>query len=235
MDLLATSMGEVGAHSLEFITVIRLVLAAVCGGILGVERMIKGRPAGLKTFSLVCMGATLVMSTNQYLFLFITNRSGDISRLAAQVISGIGFLGAGTIIVTGANQVKGLTTAAALWVTATIGIAIGSGYYLGAILGTVLVFIISRMFSILDDQITKRSRYMTINAEIKSEEGLLALMELLTEHGLTIKGLSRKNEGTWYKGDIYVLIDLDFGKRGDHQSTLEQIRKLKDIRFVQEL
>lgn len=235
MDLLATSMGEVGAHSLEFITVIRLVLAAVCGGILGVERMIKGRPAGLKTFSLVCMGATLVMSTNQYLFLFITNRSGDISRLAAQVISGIGFLGAGTIIVTGANQVKGLTTAAALWVTATIGIAIGSGYYLGAILGTVLVFIISRMFSILDDQITKRSRYMTINAEIKSEEGLLKLMEFLTDHDITIKGLSRKNEGTWYKGDIYVLIDLDFGKRGDHQGTLAQIRKLGDIRFVQEL
>ena len=86
------------------------------------ERELKGRPAGMKTFSLVCIGAAMVMITNEYIINTVSDGNGDIGRLAAQVISGIGFLGAGTIIVTGNNQIRGLTTAAALWVTAAMGI-----------------------------------------------------------------------------------------------------------------
>ena len=128
VDLLL-GLGEMSEESFMGSVLIRLVCAAVCGGIIGFERGLKGRPAGLKTFSLVCIGATMVMVTNEYIIEYVSGGSGDPARLAAQVISGIGFLGAGTIMVTGANQVKGLTTAAALWVTAAIGITIGSGFY----------------------------------------------------------------------------------------------------------
>ena len=142
--------------------VVRLLVAAVSGGIVGFERGLKGRPAGLKTFSLVCIGAAMVMVTNEYIMLFISGGSGDAARMAAQVISGIGFLGAGTIMVTGANQVKGLTTAAALWVTAALGIMIGTGFYFGAVAGTVVVCGFSRLYTLLDRVVTGNSRYMKL-------------------------------------------------------------------------
>lgn len=93
--------------------VFRLVLSVLIGGILGFERGLKNRPAGLRTYVLVCVGATIVMLTNQYIYQ--NAGTGDPVRMGAQVISGIGFLGAGTIMVTPHNQIKGLTTAAGLW------------------------------------------------------------------------------------------------------------------------
>ena len=105
---------------------VRLMLSLVCGGILGVERGRKKRPAGFRTYMLVCMGAALVMITNQYIV--EVYGGSDPARMGAQVISGIGFLGAGTIIVTGRNRVKGLTTAAGLWAAACVGLSLGIGF-----------------------------------------------------------------------------------------------------------
>lgn len=127
-----------------------LVMAAVCGGLIGTEREIKARPAGIKTFSLVCVGAAMVMTTNEYIYINIAGATGDAARMGAQVISGIGFLGAGTIMVTSNNRVRGLTTAAALWVTASIGIAIGTHFYTGAVIGTVLILGASSVTNIID-------------------------------------------------------------------------------------
>ena len=102
-------MGLTGDTTESFLisVLVRLFCAAICGGIIGFERGLKGRPAGLKTFSLVCIGATMVMVTNEYIMIYVSGGSGDAARMAAQVISGIGFLGAGTIMVTGANRSKG--------------------------------------------------------------------------------------------------------------------------------
>src|SRR5690554_4598709 len=103
----------------------------VAGGILGLDREFKNRPAGLRTFMLVCIASTLVMITNQYVLEVYSHLNIDPTRMGAQVISGIGFLGVGTIIVTRRNHVKGLTTAAGLWASACIGLAIGIGFYSG--------------------------------------------------------------------------------------------------------
>ena len=112
-------------------TVVRLALALLLGGMLGIERGRKRRPAGLRTYMIVCIASSLVMITSQYMAeVFGT---GDPARMGAQVISGIGFLGAGTIMIT-SRQVKGLTTAAGLWAAACIGLAVGIGFYAGAIL-----------------------------------------------------------------------------------------------------
>ena len=116
--------------------VLRILLAILLGGIIGMERGMKNRPAGLRTYMLVCLGACIVMLTNQYVYQ--TYGVGDPVRMGAQVISGIGFLGAGTIIVTSRNQIKGLTTAAGLWASACVGLAVGIGLYEVAILGSSL-------------------------------------------------------------------------------------------------
>ena len=122
---------------------LRLLLAMLFGGLIGLERVRKRRPAGFRTYMLVCMGAALTVILSQYEFYMVTHEwtelaaeiglRTDVSRFGAQVINGIGFLGAGTIIVTGKQEVKGLTTAAGLWASACMGLAIGAGGSLLAI------------------------------------------------------------------------------------------------------
>ncbi|MBB6215691.1 putative Mg2+ transporter-C (MgtC) family protein [Anaerosolibacter carboniphilus] len=127
--------------------IIRLSLSCLLGGLIGIERESLNRPAGFRTHILVCIGSTLIMLVNLYLFQsYKTYANIDPARLGAQVISGIGFLGAGTIIREG-SSVKGLTTAAGLWAVAGIGIAIGSGFYMGAIATTVIVLVTLIIFS----------------------------------------------------------------------------------------
>ena len=135
----------INLHELNIWTImLRLGLSLLLGSIVGTERGVKNRPAGLRTYSLVCLGSALIMLTNQY----ITEQYGvgDPTRMASQVISGIGFLGAGTILVTDRNKVSGLTTAAGLWTVASIGLAVGAGFYMGAIVGAVLLFTVMGYF-----------------------------------------------------------------------------------------
>lgn len=117
---------------------IRILAAVLFGGILGIERGMKNRPAGLRTYMLVCIGACVVMLVNQYVYQVY--HTGDPVRMGAQVISGIGFLGAGTIVVTPHNQIRGLTTAAGLWAAACVGLALGLGLYEIALAGGAAVF-----------------------------------------------------------------------------------------------
>ena len=137
------------AQNVLWVTLLRLSVALFCGGAIGLERGKKRRPAGFRTHMLVCIGAALAMLISQYLSMMETTfwvslvspnaPKTDLSRLGAQVINGIGFLGAGTIMVRNHSRVTGLTTAAGLWTTACIGLAIGAGFYWVAILAFVVV------------------------------------------------------------------------------------------------
>ena len=150
--------------------VLRVVLAVLAGGILGLERGRKRHPAGLRTYILVCLGATLVMMTNQYIYQQFSTR--DPARLGAQVISGIGFLGAGTIILTGRGQIKGLTTAAGLWAAACSGLAIGIGFYEGAILTTILILFAELVFSKLELRILDHAPEVNLYMEYTDKAAL---------------------------------------------------------------
>ena len=118
--------------------VIRLLITVICGTVIGLERSAKNRPAGFRTHILVCLSGSVAAVTGHYLVLCL-HLPADLTRLSGQVITGLGFIGMGTIIVTKKMSIKGLTTAAGLWTTGIIGIAIGSGFYEGGILGTILV------------------------------------------------------------------------------------------------
>ena len=131
---------------------VRMLLAVLCGGIIGIERAYKRRPAGFRTHILICLGAAITTLTSQYLYLNLHYYT-DMARLGAQVVAGIGFIGAGTIVVTRQQRVKGLTTAAGLWASAIIGLAIGGGFYEGALLATALVFFAESALSRLEYRI----------------------------------------------------------------------------------
>jgi len=134
--------------------IIRIILVIACAGIIGYDRDTHGAPAGFRTHILVCLGAMIVMSTGQYAALYYNT---DITRLGAQVVSGIGFLGAGSIIVN-KRHITGLTTAAGLWASACIGLAIGIGFYEGALLGTVAVYFTERFLRRVSKQIKMKSK-----------------------------------------------------------------------------
>lgn len=126
---------------------VRLLLATVLSGLIGFERESRGRAAGLRTHILVCIGSALAMLTSIYMFdIYRGVATVDPTRIAAQVITGVGFLGAGTILRSGAT-VKGLTTAASLWAVAGIGLAVGCGFYSAAVISTILVVVTLVVFS----------------------------------------------------------------------------------------
>lgn len=136
IDQICETLRELNIWSIAF----RILLALIFGGCIGLERGYHGRAAGLRTHILVCLGATLAAMTGVY-EVGILGFDADPMRVAAQVISGIGFLGVGTIIVRNRSQVTGLTTAAGLWATGSIGIAVGIGFYIAAFLAFLVVFL----------------------------------------------------------------------------------------------
>jgi len=166
---------------------LRLVTACILGGIIGFEREHLHRPAGLRTHILVCVGSALVMITSEFIyFRYSAKVNVDPARLGAQVISGIGFLGAGTIIKEGIS-VKGLTTAASLWAVSCIGIAIGIGFYSGAFIATVIIFLILVFIKKTQRTIVaQKNTRLFVHTQLKRGE-VNDLSKLIQDMGVTIK------------------------------------------------
>ena len=211
---------------------LRLMLAVICGGVVGLERGGKNRPAGFRTYMLVCMGSTLVMLVSEYMYL-VYGTSTDIMRMGAQVISGIGFLGAGTIIVTSKMKVKGLTTAAGLWSVACMGIAIGIGYYSAAIISCVMIFVLLSVFRVVETKIGQKSRYINLYLELKNIQYLGNVLNQIKKSDLKIVNLeiTRANDD-W--GKVVILLELFSTKRKMHDEYLSSIGEIEGVIHVEE-
>ncbi len=164
---------------------LRLLLALLCGGLIGMERAYKHRPAGFRTHILICLGASMTTLTSQYLYL-ILHYYTDMARLGAQVIAGIGFIGAGTIIVTRHNRVTGLTTAAGLWASAIVGLALGGGFYEGGILATAFILFAEIFFSRLEFFLLEHSPELNLYLEYRDQPSLDAVIDLLEQKHITV-------------------------------------------------
>lgn len=212
---------------------VRLVLSLLCGGILGVERGRKKRPAGFRTYMLVCMGATLVMITNQY----ITEVYGgtDPARMGAQVISGIGFLGAGTIIVTGRNRVKGLTTAAGLWAAACVGLSLGIGFYTGAIIGCILIFIVMALLQGLDDWVMASTKVINLYVEFDQMADVGMFIRFAKDQGFRISDLELTRANGIEDRGTAILCTLRLPKKRPHAEILQMLSTVERVRYVEEL
>jgi putative Mg2+ transporter-C (MgtC) family protein len=170
--------------------IFKLTLACILGGLIGLERESLNRPAGLRTYTLVCVGSTLAMivSLDMY-FEYYKSVNADPGRIAAQVVSGIGFLGAGTIMREGAT-VRGLTTAAGLWVVACIGLAVGAGLYAPAIATTILILFILIYFVRIEERYTGMREYKGIILVVQDGPGRVgAIGSILGDLGVLIKNI----------------------------------------------
>lgn len=212
---------------------VRMLLSILMGGILGLERGIKNRPAGFRTYILVCLGSTLVMMTNQYIYQ--TYQTSDPARLGAQVVSGIGFLGAGAIMVTNRNRVKGLTTAAGLWVSACLGLAIGIGFYAGAIVGGMGVLFVLTILHKVDDKIRTKGKIISLYVEFKNVKNISSFMSLLQENHFNVDDMSMNKGQIPGNDNIALLITLKNKVRMSHTNVIEVLSNAEGIEYIGEL
>jgi putative Mg2+ transporter-C (MgtC) family protein len=214
--------------------ILRLALATICGGILGAERGRKKRPAGFRTHILVCIGATMVMITSQYMT-DVLKISTDASRMGAQVISGIGFLGAGTIIVVGRNEVKGLTTAAGLWSCACMGLAIGIGFYEGAIISCVFLIGVLTLLHKLDLYSRTHSKVLDVYAELKDIAGVTNFMNTVKSDGTKISNIEVKKSNELDRHIIGLTMTLTLAVKIDHSEYLLKLHGIENVCSVEEI
>jgi len=209
----------------------RLALACVLGGIIGYEREQTHRPAGFRTHILVCVGAALAMITSEYIFGRYSGKANiDPARLGAQVISGIGFLGAGTIIREGFN-VKGLTTAASLWAVACVGIAAGIGFYEGAVAATVLIFLTLIVLKKMEVRFARKNKYKTLYIQSCNTSGQLgAISDILERNNVIIRNI----EFTNHEEDRNMVIKLII-KAKDRTEKNNSIKELQCLEGIQKV
>ena len=224
-----------GLREVTYLAVaVRILAAVVVGGLIGLERGMKNRPAGLRTYMLVCTGACLIMLTNQYIYQ--TFHTGDPTRMAAQVISGIGFLGAGTIIVTRRNQIKGLTTAAGLWAAAGVGLALGIGFYEAALMGSLAIFTVMTLLQKMDNRMHRKTKTVEVYMEVAPELSLGELLRGIRESEYEVQDVQRESSlETDSTGNRAYIAVLKCQKRRNHVEIVEAVRQIPGIVYVEEL
>lgn len=228
-DLLTnTNIRDVNVLSI----VLRVSLSLVIGGILGIERGRKQRPAGFRTYMLVCLGASMVMMTNQYVFQVFD--ISDPVRMGAQVISGIGFLGAGTIINTGRYHVRGITTAAGLWTAACLGLAIGIGFYEMAIVGGIVVLLIMTVMQRLDERIRQD---VTAELYVEFEQGQPFRQFLQYSRALDIHLSDVQVQKTLVNGaqEMSVILNAHCANRSSCGDLVDLLGEAPGVAFIEEL
>ena len=214
---------------------VRMLLAVVCGGIIGVEREYKRRPAGFRTHILICLGATMTTLTSQYLFL-VMHYFTDIARLGAQVVAGIGFIGAGTIIVTRRQRVKGLTTAAGLWAVAIVGLCLGGGFYEGGIAATLLVLLAELFFSRLEYRILDNTPEINLYLEYTGKPVLDEVLKLFREKGVKVLNLEiTRSAESGEKRNACAIFSLRLSKKVRADQLKMELASAEGIINVEEL
>ena len=200
---------------------LRMVLAAVCGGIIGIEREFKRRPAGFRTHILICLGAAMTTATSQYLYI-VMDYPISVSRMGAQVIAGISFIGAGAIIMTKWRRVRGLTTAAGLWVAAIVGLCCGAGFYEGAVYGTALVLLAEVFFSKLEYRLLRDNREVTVYAEYAQPSCLEEMVSRCHMLGIKIVDveITRKGDGSGSSCAVLALLSRQGAGKEEILQTL---------------
>ena len=213
---------------------LRMVLSVICGGIVGLERSFKNRPAGLRTHMLVCIGSAMASVIGLYMYLNL-HYPTDMSRIGAQVVAGLSFLGAGTIIVTKKNSIKGLTTAAGLWTTGIVGLAIGAGFYEGAIITTLLILLAETWFARIGRSISHIT-YLNFEVKYEHKKALDMVMRYCKDKRLSINNLKVIHDEAPGQETLYVArIYTSAITRINRHEIILRIQTMEGIRSVEML
>ena len=212
---------------------LRLIFATVLGGIIGLERATKHHPAGMRTFALVCLGAAASTVATIYLGTLSPDRV-DLSRIPSGVVGGVGFLGVGTIMITGKNQVRGLTTAAGLWASATLGIILGSGMLEIGLVTFALILITVFGAAELSRVQEQHNRYIGLYMEIEKSR-TRDIYDHINECGYEISSIEKKRDKTLKGSDIVLILMLDLKKRREHAEILSEFSQIEGVHYLEEV
>lgn len=212
---------------------VRCILSVLLSGIIGLERGLKNRAAGFRTYMLVCLGSCVVMLTNQYIFQ--TFGVGDPVRMGAQVVSGIGFLGAGTIIVTSRSQIKGLTTAAGLWASACIGLTIGIGFYELAIIGSICVVLVLTVLHSYENFMRRHTKVVTMYVELNPGVTLGEFLREARTHDIIMRDVQVETELPSSHNTVCFLTTVKQKKKEKKAQIFSIVREFESVQFLEEL
>jgi putative Mg2+ transporter-C (MgtC) family protein len=224
---------------------LRLLLAMAFGGMIGLERGRKRRAAGMRTYMLVCMGATLTVLLSLYEYAMVTGPWAglaaeigirtDVSRFGAQVINGIGFLAAGTIIVTGRQEVKGMTTAAALWASACMGLAIGAGFYECVALSFLLIFLSIRLLPMVENYMVENAKNMNIYVEFQSLDDVGAIINRIKSQDVQIYEVDIDHGREERSRNPSAVFSIRLHRKQIHAQVLASISELDTVLTIDEI
>lgn len=209
---------------------IRSLLSMICGGAIGVERGRAHQAAGMRTYMLVCMGAAMVMMTGQYMYIYF--QTGDPARLGAQVISGIGFLGAGSIIISGKTKIRGLTTAAGLWTSACIGLSLGIGFYEAGILIASAVFLIMSRLKQLEYHFINDEEWPRFYVEMEADVKISRVAQELLSAGIQMGDMRMEQNAESFRKVVISLCDKNHRSREQMIKHLEQIDGIQFVKYT---
>ena len=213
----------------------RLVLAVLCGGLIGLEREVRRRSAGFRTHILICMGSAITILTNLYLYQ-VMHLYTDISRMGAQVIAGVSFVGAGTIIVTRSNRVKGLTTAAGLWTASIIGLACGAGYAECAIFATLMVMLAELVLIRIEYRFVKHSREVNIYVEYSLPSTVQRLVRVLRAEKIPMNDMEvnrmAEADGSYRYSAI---LTMQLSRQDMEQKIIQEFEQTEGVLAVEKL
>lgn len=207
---------------------LRLLLAFVSGGIIGFERSYKRIDAGLRTHIIVCMASCAIMITN--IHMYTVYGTGDPVRMPAQVISGVGFLGAGCILVTGDRRIRGMTTAAGIWGSACLGLCIGAGDYIVALVVLTLVILTMTIFRAVDARIVKKTKYIRLYMEFESVTEVKSFVKYVRENGIRIIEMELMNQKVL--DNIGVVTTLKLKERDSAEHVISEFEKVVEAVFI---
>ena len=224
---------------------LRIFLAMLMGGLIGLDRERKNRPAGFRTYMLVALAAASTQILSQYLDLMldtqwadafaVVGRRTDVVRLGARIVSGVGFIGTGTILLTERQEVKGLTTASCLWASACMGLAIGAGFYECMAVGLILIALVMRFFPLIEDNVLARSRNMNFYVEMDSIEYLGAVVNCVKGRDIRIYDVDIGKVEQNGEQHVSGLFSVKLPKRGPHTELLATIATIDGIVAIEEV
>ena len=211
---------------------VRMLLAVLVGLLLGIDRRDKNKGAGVRTHAMVCMGSAMTMIISQYIIIRFPEMQGDVFRLGAAVISGIGFLGAGTIIVGDRNKVHGLTTAAGLWTCACIGLAAGAGFIEGTLVAMLMAYLVLHNLSILDYKLRKHARSFDLYIEYLDVDSMHEFVRTLDERGVKYTDLVSQENPIPGEGPTCT-INIELASYTDKKAFLKELKDYDGITYFE--
>ena len=214
VELLGKSLSDLSIVTMIF----RIILSMACGGVIGLERGKANQPAGMRTYMLVSLGSCVVMITGE--FLFYKYGAGDPARLGAQVVSGIGFLGAGSIVISG------------LWASACIGLVIGIGFFECGIVATLAVYVIIRNFKKLEDRITFNDGWFSVYVRLEDVSNLSDFYTGIKDMGMKVGEVQVYDKKHEFKGAIVSIQNCAHRDREDVLSLLNSLRGVIDVKYI---